>query len=48
MILQSSSHRLLDEAAVPAVRRARFTPARQDDRPVDAWVTVPIRFRLTD
>lgn len=36
----------LDEAAVEAVRRWRFVPAREGDRAVAAWVRVPISFKL--
>ena len=44
---RSSGHTVLDEAALQAVRTWRFIPARQGDRPVNAWVDVPIRFNLT-
>ncbi|MBS0356238.1 MAG: energy transducer TonB [Proteobacteria bacterium] len=36
----------LDQAAIDAVRRWRFVPARQGDGPVAAWVIVPINFTL--
>lgn len=36
----------LDEAALNAVRRWRFVPARQGSQPVAAWVLVPIVFTL--
>lgn len=39
---------MLDEAAVEAVRRWRFTPARAGEQPVRAWVSIPVRFRLHD
>jgi protein TonB len=39
-----SSH--LDDAALEAVRTWRFVPARQDGRPVEAWVLVPVVFKL--
>jgi periplasmic protein TonB len=42
----SSGFGLLDEAALDAVRRWRFVPARQGERPVSAWVIVPIVFSL--
>lgn len=38
----------LDEAALEAVRRWRFRPARQRDVPVPVWYYVPIRFSLKD
>jgi len=42
----SSSHSLLDAAALKAVRRWRFQPARRGNRPVADEVRVPIRFKL--
>jgi periplasmic protein TonB len=43
---QGSGYARLDEAALSAVRRWRFVPARRGDTPVAAWVLVPIRFSL--
>jgi protein TonB len=37
---------LLDEAAVAAVRRWRFTPALASEKPVRVWVSIPVRFSL--
>lgn len=34
-------------ATTDAVRAWRFSPAVKDGAPVDVWVTIPIRFRLT-
>lgn len=45
-VLRSSGFSLLDEAALAAVRRWRFEPARIDGRPVPAIVQVPVRFRV--
>lgn len=45
-IAASSGHARLDEAALAAVRRWRFTPAQQAGAPVAATVTVPILFKL--
>lgn len=42
----SSGSELLDAAALDAVRRWRFVPARQGAQPVAAWVLVPITFTL--
>lgn len=36
----------LDEAALDAIYRWQFQPARQRDVPVPVWYTVPIRFSL--
>lgn len=43
-----SGHDLLDQAALEAVRKWRFVPARQGDVAVSAWVDVPITFRLNN
>lgn len=42
----SSGYPRLDEAAVAAVKRWRFVPARRGDMPVAEWVRVPIPFVL--
>jgi protein TonB len=47
-VQQSSGHDLLDEAAVEAVRRWTFLPAKRGDTPVASTVTVPIQFKLND
>ncbi len=44
--LLRGTHELLDEAAVAAVRRWTFTPAKQNGRPVSVWVSIPVTFRL--
>lgn len=48
VVHRSSGSALLDEAAVAAVTKWRFHPARRGDQPAEAWVNVPIRFRLED
>jgi protein TonB len=46
---QSSGFAELDQAAASVVKeRWRFAPARQGDRPVAAWVAVPMQFSLKD
>lgn len=42
----TSGHELLDNAALEAVRRWRFVPAKQGDATVAAWVLVPMVFSL--
>ncbi|RQU82022.1 energy transducer TonB [Burkholderia cenocepacia] len=42
----SSGRRLLDSAAVAAVKRWTFVPAKRGDEAVDGWVNVPINFKL--
>jgi len=45
-VRQSSGSPALDAAALEAVRRWTFTPARRGPEPVDAWVEVPVKFSL--
>jgi protein TonB len=46
-ILKSSGNQMLDEAALAAARKSKFTPAKQRDKFVRVWVSIPIRFKLT-
>ncbi len=45
-VARSSGHARLDAAALAAVRKARFRPARRAGKPVPGRVRVPIRFVL--
>lgn len=45
---KSSGSSALDQAALTAVQRWSFVPARQGNNPISAWVDVPLRFRLVD
>jgi protein TonB len=45
---QGSGHELLDRAALEAVGKWRFVPARQGGQAVTAWVEVPITFKLNN
>ena len=38
----------LDEAALKAVKKSRWYPARQRDKKVGVWITIPIVFSLTN
>jgi protein TonB len=42
----SSGSARLDDAALATVKRWKFVPARQGDRPIAAWVLIPISFSL--
>jgi protein TonB len=42
----SSGFPRLDDVALDTVRRWKFVPAKQGERPVAAWVLVPIAFSL--
>lgn len=44
----SSGSEALDQAALAAIKRWRFLPARYGNKPVESWVKIPIDFRLTD
>jgi protein TonB len=45
---KSSRSRLLDRAAIDAVRNWVFNPGVRDGKPQQGWVLVPISFKLTD
>jgi protein TonB len=46
LVLKSSGHALLDDAAASAVRQWRFVPATRDNVPMAASADVPIEFKL--
>ena len=46
VILKSIPNTGLDEAAADAIRRTLFTPAKQRDRPVGVWISIPVKFTL--
>lgn len=45
-ILKSSGSDILDQAALAAAIKARFTPAKQRDKFVRVWVSIPMKFQL--
>ncbi len=45
-IEKTSGSAHLDDAALETVRTWRFVPARQGGQPVEAWVLVPVVFKL--
>jgi protein TonB len=45
-ILKPSGNASLDQAAVDAAMRAKFSPAKQRDKAVRVWVSIPFRFTL--
>jgi TonB family protein len=45
-ILKSSGNTSLDEAAVGAAMRSKVSPAKQRDKAVRVWVSIPFRFTL--
>jgi periplasmic protein TonB len=46
MIDQSAGFRDLDVAAMDAVKKWRFEPARRGKEPVSVWVMLPVKFEL--
>ena len=48
VVARSAGHHDLDRAAVEAIRQWQFEPARRGATPVAVWVTLPVRFELTD
>ena len=36
----------LNEAAINAIKRTEFKPAKQRDRAVGVWISIPVRFKL--
>ena len=45
---RTSGFELLDRAAMRAMRRWEFHPARNGDRTVASWVKVPVSFQLKE
>ena len=45
-ILKGVPNTGLDEAAMEAIRKTRFKPAKQRERPVGVWISIPVNFRL--
>ena len=46
LILKGVPNTGLDEAAMDAIRRTKFHPAEQRERPVAVWISIPVNFRL--
>ena len=45
-ILKGVPNTGLDEAAMEAIRKTRFKPAKQRERSVGVWISIPVNFRL--
>ncbi|MBS1903106.1 MAG: energy transducer TonB [Bacteroidetes bacterium] len=45
--IEKSDNEIFNQAAIDALKKARFTPAIQNGNPVQVWWTVPIVFRLS-
>ena len=46
VILKGIPNTGLDEAAAHAIRLVRFKPAKQRERAVGVWISIPVNFRL--
>ena len=46
IILKGVPNTGLDEAAMDAIRVTRFRPAKQRERAVGVWISIPVNFRL--
>ena len=47
VVQRSAGHPDLDQAAMDAVRRWRFDPARRGSEPVAMWVLLPVEFQIS-
>jgi TonB family protein len=45
--VQESVHRLLDSAAIQAVRLTSFTPAQKEGKKIASWMSIPIVFKFS-
>ena len=46
LVLKGVPNTGLDEAAMEAIRKTRFRPAKQRERSVGVWISIPVNFRL--
>ena len=46
IVLKGIPNTGLDESAITAIRKTRFKPAKQRDRAVGVWFSIPINFQL--
>jgi len=47
-ILKGVPNTGLDDAAIAAIKKTRFKPAKQRDRDVGVYISIPVIFRLRD
>jgi len=48
IVLKGVPNTGLDEAAIDAIKKTRFSPAKHEDIPVGVWIAVPINFTLPE
>ena len=46
LVLKGIPNTGLDEAAMEAIRKTRFRPAKQRERAVGVWISIPVNFKL--
>ena len=46
VVLKGIANTGLDEAAMTAIEKTKFKPAKQRDRAVGVWISIPVNFRL--
>jgi TonB family protein len=47
-VQKTSGHRSLDSAAVAGAGKLRYKPARQGERPIPVWATLPVRYPMPE
>jgi protein TonB len=45
-MVESTDSETLNQAAVDAIMKSVFTPAIQNNQPIDCWVSIPVLFKL--
>jgi len=46
LILTGVPNSGLNEAAMESIRKTRFRPAKQREKPVGVWISIPVNFKL--
>jgi protein TonB len=47
-VLKSSGNQMLDQEALAAARKWKFSPAKQRDKFVRVYISIPMEFKLVD
>jgi protein TonB len=47
-VLKSLGNNGCDEAAIEAIKKVKWKPALQRDKPVKVWVSIPVNFKLKE
>ncbi|MFT3931022.1 MAG: energy transducer TonB [Spongiibacteraceae bacterium] len=45
-VAKSSGKKVLDDAAIAAVQKWKFVPAKRGDTPIEGWVSFPVEFNI--